>query len=224
MNAHFDGRIRGRIATAAQAFGNRLFAHDATESGCQRFQQRQLARGQVDVRAAERHARLSGNHGERADPDLGVAIGSLPSQQCADARFELGHLERLHEIVVGARIESTNTVLDRVTGSDDQDRQAAILFAKTAHQGHTVHSRQHQIDDCKIVVAGQQRVQRGAPVGVRVYLVAGLTQQGAQRLAQLLVVFDNQESHGETLGELTVRAFGLYFAQTAIRALPGKGA
>src|SRR5438309_10058182 len=43
-----------------------------------------------------------------------LALGFAPAEQRPDARHQLGKRERLNEIIVCPRIETTNTILDRI--------------------------------------------------------------------------------------------------------------
>ena len=63
-----------------------------------------------------------------------------------DPRDELLEVERLDEVVVGARPEARDPVFDLVTGGQHDDHQARVL-PHAPGQLHAVDPRQHQIED-----------------------------------------------------------------------------
>jgi len=70
--------------------------------------------------------------------DVGVAqhliAGAGTAQESAYARAQLFDRERLDEVVVGARVETLDAILDGVAGGDDEDRHSVLAAAKrTAH-------------------------------------------------------------------------------------------
>jgi len=60
------------------------------------------------------------------------------AQECLRAGDELGHREWLHEIIVGARIETRDPILDRVTRRQDENRHPIVTGAQLTKQAKAI--------------------------------------------------------------------------------------
>jgi len=93
----------------------------------------ELARGQVDARAAKRHRmRLAVDRafGEFAHCDIGERA-SLAAQRGADACEQFLAVERLGYEIVGTEVECGDLFLGRVARGKDNDRQAELCQLRT---------------------------------------------------------------------------------------------
>jgi hypothetical protein len=164
--------------------------------GHQHVQQVELAPGQLERLAGER-----GDPGGRidvhvADRDRGgrgrrAGRGRGPAQHGADARDQLGHAERLHQVVVGAELESDHTVGLLAAGGQHDDRHLrgrADYPADVAAVG--VRQAQVEQDDVGFVAA-----HRFEAVGARAGdadLVALALERRAQRIGDRRLVLDHR--------------------------------
>ena len=83
-----------------------------------------------------------------------------------DARHELGHPERLGEVVVGAQRERRDLVVLVAARADGQDRRHQALVARPLDQAPAVEARQHEIDDAHVGPLEAQLAQAlGAVIG-----------------------------------------------------------
>src|SRR6185437_13785258 len=73
-----------------------------------------------------------------------------PSQQCFDARQELGKLEGLGQIVVRARIQTAHFVRDRGAGREHQHRRTESARSQLASDLDAVLSRESNVEDDEI--------------------------------------------------------------------------
>lgn len=157
--------------------------------GQQQVQQPQLGRGQRHLGPVQPHARGGGVEGERpVDQRCGLRCGARggAAQQRLDAGGELGEVEGLGHVVVGAQAQHVHLGVDGVLRRQHQHRHRARA-ADLREQHRPVDVREHQVQHHQVDVrglavrgeggAGGEPVDRGDHL---VPLVAqGLDQQGA---------------------------------------------
>ena len=73
-----------------------------------------------------------------------------PASERLHARHELGHPERLGEVVVGAERQGSDLVVLVAACADGKDRSHQALVARTLDQPPAVQARQHEIDDADV--------------------------------------------------------------------------
>ena len=84
--------------------------------------------------------------GERPEADHVVGARRLdPAQDGGDAQQQLARLERLGQIVVGARLQARDPVLRRAARGQQQDRHLA-LAAQLLGQRQAVLARHHDVE------------------------------------------------------------------------------
>jgi len=73
-----------------------------------------------------------------------------PSAQRGDPRNELGKSKRLHQIIVAARIEAQDPVLNIAQRGQKQNRRVAAGRAQAPDEGEPVEAGNHPIDNEQI--------------------------------------------------------------------------
>ena len=120
---------------------------------------------------------------------------SSPSQQSPQPRRELGKRERLGHIVVCTGIETGDTVFERISGTEDDDRQFALLRANVAQHLQTRRCRRHQVEHGRVIVdalrlhASLQTVVQDID-SVSLFLETTLDEGG-----NFVIVFEHQNAH-----------------------------
>ena len=128
-----------------------------------------------------------------ADAQRRRAARRAAAQQRAHAREQLLALERLDEVVVGARVEALDARLQRVARGQDQDRHV-VVGAQRARDLDAVELRQAEVEDHEVGRERAALLERGRAVGGRAHLVALHAQRALQRLGDVLVVLDDEDA------------------------------
>jgi hypothetical protein len=113
--------------------------------------------------------------------------GPQPGQQLVD-------LERLGQVVLGARVESFDSVGERTQRGQQQDRGRDAPASQAADQVDALDRRQASIDDHHRVGPGEGQVQSLLAVAGQIDFVAGVAEQFGEHGRQLPVVLDEQQS------------------------------
>ncbi len=111
-------------------------------------------------------------------------------EQRAHARGQFVEIERFDQVVVGARIEAANPLVDRVARGQDDDRCVAAVLAIGIEHLDTVFLRQAEIEQHEVVHAVSERQLRRAAVLGPVDRIAGAAHRAQHRLRNHVVVFD----------------------------------
>ena len=117
------------------------------------------------------------------------------AQKCPGARQQFTEIERLDEIIVGAGVESYDSVLDRVPCCEHQDWKNRTSRAHLAAHLKAIFARQHDIQNHQIIVVDARLIQRHLPVRRDIYGVALLAQSLRQHLCGRGLVFYQQDAH-----------------------------
>ena len=110
-------------------------------------QKLELGRGQV-----QGAVRAPGGAAGRLEPDVAEAqvVGRRgPAQQGAHPRQHLFIREWLDEVVVGARVESADSLFGAAEGGEQQDRQRSGGTQSLA-DGDAVQAGQHDVEDDQV--------------------------------------------------------------------------
>ncbi len=129
------------------------------------------------------------------DDDLGAArlVGHAgAAQQGTQPQHHLFDAERLGHVVVAARGQPGDAVLDRVLRGQQQQRQPWDLLAQPVQHVEAAHVGQHHVehDDVGRVVAGQRDRRRAVPGGGDV--PALVAQRHRDQLGQHRFVVDDE--------------------------------
>ena len=124
-------------------------------------------------------------------------------EQRADPCQQLGELERLGEVVVGAAVEAGDLVGHARARRQQQDGQLPAARAQLAQDGEPVAFRQHHVEDEQIVLALERAAESRLPVVRDVDLVVLRFQPALDEARHLLLVLDDQDPHRACTGRRT---------------------
>ena len=96
--------------------------------------------GRIDAQAGELE-RLLARAGRR---------DARAPRERLDPCHELGHPERLGQVVVGAERERGDLVVLVAAGADGENRRHQALVAGALDQAPAIEARQHQVDDADV--------------------------------------------------------------------------
>ena len=119
-----------------------------------------------------------------------------PAPERPHARDQLGELERLGEVVVGAELEALDAVADRAGRGQHQHPRLAVLGDEPAADQIAVHARQVTVEHDDVVGVQRDVCDRVGAVERDVDGHALGAQSFGQRPSETLVVFDDQHPHG----------------------------
>jgi len=136
----------------------------------------------------------------------------VPPHEGPQARLQLADLEGLHQVVVRARLEARDLVLERVPGGQHQDRRVApCLLAQLAADDETVGAGQHDVEHDDVVSVGHRKVQAGDAVGGIVDDEAAGLEEIDDGLRDVAMILDQEDADLPGLvghGLQTVRSRG----------------
>ena len=131
-------------------------------------------------------------------------MAAAPAQQGAQAGQQFVEIERLDQVIVGARVEPLDAGRRAVARRNDQHRQVGAALARRAQHVHALQAGQAQVEQHQVVVETVERQLRLAAVAHPVHRIAFATQAIDQALADHRIIFHQQQSHADT-PLLTVR-------------------
>jgi len=117
------------------------------------------------------------------------------AQQRLCASDELGHGERLDEVVICTCIKAVDAVLDRVARGQDENRSLIPARPHLSKKREAVAVRQAQIEDHGIVGANPKRRLSVATRSHRINSKSGFSQGLPENLRDPNLIFDNEEPH-----------------------------
>ena len=168
------------------------------------FEQRELARAQLDrLRAALHLARqqVEREVAGRQPGRLGGAGRAADERLHARQQFREG--ERLGQVVVAARLQAADAIVDGPPGAEDQDRHPDAPGAERVDQGQPIHLGQHDVDDGRVVGLGQRLLEPGSPVRHPVDRKARLPESLVDEIRNGRVVLHQKDSHHLRCGQAT---------------------
>ena len=143
------------------------------------------------ARVTSRAPGSSSRSAKRSVPAAGVAA----AQQRAQPGLQLAQGERLDQVVVGARVEPGDAVVDRVARREHEDGGAVAGRAQPAAHLEPVDARHRHVEHDRVDVVADEVVERRAAVLGHVHVVAVERQRALQRLAHGRLVVDHQHLH-----------------------------
>ena len=145
-------------------------------------------------RAEQEGAVLGGIDAQAGELERLLALGGrrdarAPGERL-DAGHELGHAERLGEVVVGAERERRDLVVLVAARADGEDRRHQALVAGALDQPPAVEARQHEVDDAHVGALEAQLAQALRAVLGPFDVVARVAQVRPHRPGDDAVVLD----------------------------------
>jgi len=184
----------GAEVVAPDALEDRPALEHLARVAQEQLEQEELGLGQVDRPVAAADVARHGVEHEVGEAEL--LVGRLdPSQQRAQPRLQLAQRERLDQVVVGARVEAGDAVVDGVARGQHQDRGAIAAAA-------------HAPADLEAVDAGHRHVEHDGVDGARCELIERLLavargpgvvcapERAFERGADGRLVIDDEHLHG----------------------------
>ena len=162
-------------------------------------QQLELGGGQLDRGVAAAHLVAVLVQGQIADDERRVLAGRGhpgAAQQPAQPRDELLDAERLGDVVVAARGQAGDAVLDGVLGGEEQHRHLGALAAHPAQHLEAVEVGQHDVEDHGVRPELARRAHGGRAVGRGPHLPALVPQRHREQLREGGLVVDDQDPDG----------------------------
>ena len=156
-----------------------------------------LARGELDLAAGPRD--LAGEQVEfqvRYPQHRRLGGARMPAQQRLDARQQLRERKRLGEIVVAARLEAADAIVDRAEGAQDQYRRREPRPPQLLNDRQPIDVGQHAVGDDQVELAREGAGEPLTPVGGVIDRVAALAQSLDEDPRGLGIVLDEQDVHG----------------------------
>src|SRR5260370_12285308 len=126
-------RIRRQLLIeGVDAVGDMVLAEYAAGMGQEQFEQRPFSRSELDNSLADTNPFCRNVDDHSRDRPLCCARDASPEER-AHAGLELLDREWLGQVIVGAQIESANTVLDGVTRGKYQDARRGTALPQPPH-------------------------------------------------------------------------------------------
>ena len=117
----------------------------------------------------------------------------MAPQQGADARLQLADLEGLDQVVVCARIQARELVVERVARREHEQRRVAPgLRAQLAADRDAVHAGQHHVGNDDVVGIGYREVQSRDAIGRVVDGEAARLEVLGDHLGDVAMILDQQ--------------------------------
>ena len=122
------------------------------------------------------------------------AIVAAPPEG-SDARQQLVESERLHEVVVGTRVESLDPIADGSAGGQHQHGDLIARGTKATADLDAIESWEPEIEDHRVVRIAHREVEAGGTLAGQIGLVARATEGALDRVADRGLVFDQKDAH-----------------------------
>ena len=189
-------RIRQTVAPdlafdVAAADHLRRLAHQDRE-------QAQADRRELQFLSAARHPHARGVVDQVADLQrFGAYLAALAADQRPHARFEFLDREGLHEVIVRARGQAADLVVERIARGQHQYRRGFPGFpAQLAADLEPVHARHHQVEDDGVVAVLVRKAQSVDTIARVVHSEPAAFEVFADHLGNVAVVLDHQDQAG----------------------------
>src|SRR5690606_18490660 len=127
--------------------------------------------------------------------DQGLSLARAATTEGAYTRGKFGKIERLGDVVVGARIKTGHAVVQAVARRDNEHGDLVAVLAQLAQYVQAAAARQVQVEQQQVVRLPRERARGLVSVGQPVDRVALVGEELLQRMAQGGVIFDYEDSH-----------------------------
>ena len=123
---------------------------------------------------------------------LRQTLRSAPGKR-SEARFQLIHVKRLDQIIVGACVQSLDSICRFRPGRQQQDRTLVCPSTHVLENGDTVESRQVHVQYDNLRIVARQKFVRLQAIVNQVDRVTGVAQAIGNALGQAFIVFNDDE-------------------------------
>jgi hypothetical protein len=123
--------------------------------------------------------------------------GTQPSKQLLEG-------ERLGQVIVGARVQAGDPVVDLVAGGKHDHRRLDPVLPEPAANLHPILLRDHEVEDDRVVSRCLGQLLGALPVRGDVDGVALVLQELLEQRRQFPLVLDKQEIHRNVLPKCSV--------------------
>src|SRR6266542_1842700 len=173
-------------------------------------EQPELGARQVDELAGDRDpvsGEVDPDVPDLADPAGGRSVELAPAQDCPRPADELGHRERLRDVVVGAQLEPEHPVDLGVARAQEDDRDVALSPQRPADV-RAEQPRHHHVHDHEVEVAPACALEGRLTVPDRLDLEPFALERVLDRVEHGLVVVGEENSRGFRFHPLSVASLG----------------
>ena len=124
-----------------------------------------------------------------------IGLESLDAEQRVNPCLELGEIDRLGDVVVGAGVQTFDLVLGRVERRlHDHGNEGKIFVGlQSSDDFHAVHLRHHHVEEDEIGADVLHLLQRRLSVVGSIHFVAARLESGAEELDVVLVIVYDQD-------------------------------
>src|SRR5437660_2068482 len=218
-----DVRLRIEVVLPHVREDHRL-RDDTAGVAHQVFEERELARADVDDLAGARHApRQQIEDQVRDGQRRRLRRAGSAAHERLHAREQLGERERLGEVIVAAGLQAADAIVDRAPRAQNEHRRRHAAPPQLFDERQAVALRQHQVDDCGVVRLIERRDQARSAIREMVDGEPGFAQSARDELGDGRVVFDEQSTHDRIIPmapgstKISKHGNGCFVAPTARR-------
>src|SRR5205807_477028 len=144
-DVHLDVVLVAEEGVAPHLVEDALARQHLVGVGCEIQEQVELARRQLERAFPRAHLARGGVDAEIAGTDDACQLRAAPAEHRPNARQQLAELERFDDVVVGAELETLDTIRRLVARAEDDDPARPVAGERTAELP-PVHSRHHQVE------------------------------------------------------------------------------
>src|SRR3954470_18989907 len=179
----------GERRVAPYVVEQRLTRHDEALVAHQVLEQLELARREVDPALVPEDLARVRVEAQVGHDQRGAAAGRAAAQERPQPGEQLLALERLVQVVVGARVEPRDAVVEAVARGEHQDRDVTAT-AQPARDLDAIELRQTEVEHDCVGLEHRRLLERRDAVLGELHVVALESQRAAQRAGDLDVVLD----------------------------------
>src|SRR5271166_2734783 len=117
------------------------------------------------------------------------------AQQCTQARQQFAELKWLRQIIIGARVQSLDAIVDGIPRREHQDGHALFAGSDRTASSEAILTWNHHVQDHYIVVVDLHLIESIVAIGNDVDSVGLFLKSTDHEACDTRIVFDKQESH-----------------------------
>ena len=137
---------------------------------------------------------------EVLDLEQACGFSAAPPQQGPHSRQQFFDRKGFRQVVIGARVQPLDSLIDLRPGREDQHRCLDFLLPDPLQDLQPRQPWQHQIQDDEVVAPAQGQIEPLGPLGAEVHRVALFLQRPSDEGADLRFVLNDQNTHRAVIG------------------------